>query len=113
MISGGVNVYPTEVENVLREVDGVTDVAVFGIDDETWGQRVCAAYVGSAPADTLTAYARERLSPPKRPKEYHRIEELPRTATGKVRRLDLQTVVEERRRSVSKPITPRSASPTG
>ena len=89
VISGGVNVYPTEVENVLRQVDGVTDVAVYGVDDETWGQRVCAAYVGSARPDALTAYAKQRLSPPKRPKEYHRLEDLPRTATGKLRRLDL------------------------
>ena len=93
VISGGVNVYPTEVENVLREVDGVTDVAVFGADDDSWGQRVCAAFVGTADIDTLTIHARERLAPPKRPKEYHRVDDLPRTATGKVRRLDLPGVV--------------------
>jgi long-chain acyl-CoA synthetase len=102
VISGGVNVYPTEVENVLREVDGVTDVAVFGVDDDSWGQRVCAAFVGTADTHTLTTYARERLAPPKRPKEYHRVDELPRTATGKLRRLDLPAVVR-----------PRPTSPTG
>lgn len=93
VISGGVNVYPTEVENVLGEAPGVTDIAVFGVDDETWGQRVCAAFVGTTDAAALTSYARERLSPAKRPKEYQRLDELPRTPTGKVRRLDLPDLV--------------------
>lgn len=96
VISGGVNVYPTEVELVLGEAPGVTDVAVFGVDDETWGQRVCAAFVGTADPVDLTTYARERLSPAKRPKEYHQLDLLPRTATGKVRRLDLPGQVEGR-----------------
>jgi long-chain acyl-CoA synthetase len=89
VISGGVNVYPAEVENVLGTAPGVDDVAVFGVDDDRWGQRVCAAYVGSAEPDDLTAFARERLAPAKRPKEYRRLDALPRTPTGKVRRLDL------------------------
>jgi long-chain acyl-CoA synthetase len=86
IISGGVNVYPLEVENALREVPGVDDVAVFGVPDETWGQRVCAAVVGSATADVLAAHARQVLAPAKRPKDYLTLDELPMTATGKVRR---------------------------
>jgi long-chain acyl-CoA synthetase len=89
IITGGVNVYPAEVESVLAEVPGVEDVAVFGRPDESWGQRVCAAYVGDVPEVTLRERATERLSPPKRPKEYVRLAELPRTATGKVRRHEL------------------------
>ena len=89
IISGGVNVYPAEVERVLGEVPGVDDVAVFGAEDEQWGQRVCAAVVGSADDASLHAHAQEHLSPAKRPKEYHRLDALPRTPTGKVRRLDL------------------------
>ena len=89
IISGGVNVYPAEVERVLGEVEGVDDIAVFGAEDEGWGQRVCAAVVGSVDDDRLAAYAREHLAPAKRPKEYHHLGELPRTPTGKVRRLDL------------------------
>jgi long-chain acyl-CoA synthetase len=91
VISGGVNVYPAEVEAVLREAPGVDDVAVYGADDERWGQRVCAAYVGSAEPDSLRAFARERLAPAKRPKDYRRMPDLPRTSTGKVRRLELST----------------------
>ena len=86
IITGGVNVYPLEVENALREHPGVQDVAVYAVPDADWGQRVCAAVVGTATAEELAAYARERLSPPKRPKTWRFLDDLPRTLTGKVRR---------------------------
>ncbi|MDN4173109.1 AMP-binding protein [Nocardioides sp. SOB77] len=86
VISGGVNVYPLEVEQALREHPGVEDVAVYGVPDEQWGQRVCAAVVGAASEADLAAYVRERLAPPKRPKTWWFLEELPRTLTGKVLR---------------------------
>lgn len=89
VISGGVNVYPAEVENALAEHPGVTDVAVYGVPDEAWGQRVCAAYVGTATAEELDAWARERLAPPKRPKQYALVAEIPRTLTGKILRRQL------------------------
>lgn len=89
VISGGVNVYPVEVEHVLAEHPQVSDVAVFGVDDVRWGQRVCAAVVGDASADALRAFAAERLAPAKRPKDYFAVESLPHTATGKVKRLQL------------------------
>ncbi|WP_246160755.1 class I adenylate-forming enzyme family protein [Nocardioides humilatus] len=89
IISGGVNVYPTEVEQILGECPGVTDIAIYGADDPAWGQRVCAAVVGEATEETLTAYAREHLAPPKRPKTYVFRDALPRTLTGKVRRGEL------------------------
>lgn len=91
VISGGVNVYPAEVENALAEHPGVTDVAVYGVPDETWGQRVCAAYVGTATAAELDAWARQRLAPPKRPKQFTALEEIPRTLTGKILRRSLTT----------------------
>ncbi len=86
VISGGVNVYPLEVEQVLGEHPGVDDVAVHGVDDPEWGQRVCATVVGAASEAELVAWARERLAPPKRPKTWTFVDELPRTLTGKVRR---------------------------
>ena len=86
VITGGVNVYPLEVEQVLGEHPGVVEIAVFGVDDPQWGQRVTAAVVGPATDDELAAYARERLAPPKRPKTWVHLDELPRTLTGKVRR---------------------------
>lgn len=89
IISGGVNIYPAEVEAALGDAEGLQDIAVFGRPDDTWGQRVCAAYVGAVEVDALKALATERLAPPKRPKEYERLAALPRTATGKVRRTEL------------------------
>ena len=93
IISGGVNVYPAEVEAVLAAHPGVVESAVFGVPDEEWGQRVVAAYVGAADPAELGRWARERLGPAKRPKSLHPVEALPRTSTGKVRRLDLPAVL--------------------
>ncbi|HEX4191251.1 MAG TPA: AMP-binding protein [Marmoricola sp.] len=89
VITGGVNVYPAEVENALAEHPGVSDIAVYGVPDERWGQRVCAAYVGTATPADLDAWARERLSPPKRPKQYVALDAIPRTLTGKILRRSL------------------------
>lgn len=86
VITGGVNVYPAEVENVLAEHPRVHDIAVYGVPDERWGQKVVAVVVGDASAAELDAWARERLAPPKRPKDYRFAEDLPRTLTGKIRR---------------------------
>jgi acyl-CoA synthetase (AMP-forming)/AMP-acid ligase II len=89
VISGGVNVYPAEVEAVLDAHPDVVESVVFGVPDDEWGQRVVAAYVGAADPVELGQWARERLAAAKRPKALHRLGELPRTSTGKVRRLDL------------------------
>ncbi|MEX5720752.1 class I adenylate-forming enzyme family protein [Geodermatophilus maliterrae] len=89
VISGGVNVYPAEVEAVLDAHPDVVESAVVGVPDDEWGQRVVAAYVGTADPAALAGWARERLSAAKRPKSLHPVAELPRTSTGKVRRLDL------------------------
>jgi len=86
VISGGVNVYPAEVEAALADIPGVEEVAVFGAPDEQWGQRVCAAVVGEARAEDVLTAARARLAAYKCPKDVYRVAELPRTSTGKVRR---------------------------
>jgi acyl-CoA synthetase (AMP-forming)/AMP-acid ligase II len=93
VISGGVNVYPAEVEAVLDAHPDVIESAVFGVPDDEWGQRVVAAYVGTVDPVALGAWARDRLAAAKRPKSLHPIGELPRTTTGKVRRLDLPEVL--------------------
>lgn len=92
IITGGVNVYPAEVEGVLVGAPGVEQVAVFGRDDEQWGQRVCAAVVGDVDPVGLEAWARSHLAGHKRPKEYHLVDGLPMTATGKLRRRDLASL---------------------
>ncbi|TFV53422.1 AMP-binding protein [Blastococcus sp. TF02A_35] len=93
VISGGVNVYPAEVEAVLDAHPGVVESAVFGVPDPDWGQRVVAAYVGDADGADLADWARARLAPAKRPKSVHAVGDLPRTSTGKVRRLDLPALL--------------------
>ena len=93
VITGGVNVYPAEVEAVLCAAPGVVEAAVFGLADDTWGQRVCAAVVGPVAEAVLRAHAASRLAPYKRPKSYFLVDHLPRTATGKLRRRDLPSVL--------------------
>lgn len=87
IISGGMNVYPAEIEAEIMAFDGVSDVAVFGINDWQWGQRVCAAVVGDVDIDALSQSLRTTLAGYKRPKEIFTLAELPRTASGKVQRL--------------------------
>lgn len=88
IISGGVNVYPQEVEAVLAEHPAVLECAVYGRKHEEWGQEVCALVVTQPgesfdPAE-LRAWARERLASFKVPRHVEVVDELPRTATGKV-----------------------------
>jgi acyl-CoA synthetase (AMP-forming)/AMP-acid ligase II len=89
IISGGVNVYPLEIESVLLAHPGVREAAVFPVDDERWGQMVVAAVVADVDRDTLDAHAREHLAPYKRPKRVVVVEAIPVSATGKVRRSTL------------------------
>ena len=89
IISGGVNVYPLEVEQALTGLAGVEELAVFGAPDPRWGHRVCAAFVGPADPARIMERATERLAPYKRPKDIYRVDQLPRTGTGKVRRTEV------------------------
>jgi len=87
IITGGMNVYPAEIEAHIFGYDGVTDVAVFGLHDDQWGQRVCAAVVGDIDMSALGEWLRNDLAGYKRPKSYYSMDALPRTASGKVQRL--------------------------
>ena len=88
IVSGGVNVYPAEVEAVLSAVPGVLQLAVFGVPDEQWGQKVCVAYVTDRDGaeGAMRAAASGHLAPYKRPKAYFTTTELPHTSTGKLLR---------------------------
>lgn len=90
IITGGVNVYPAEVEAVLGACPGVREVAVFGTPDPRWGQAVCAAFLGEADADDVARFAAAHLAGHKRPKHIERRDDFPRTASGKVKRLELR-----------------------
>ncbi|HVF32087.1 MAG TPA: class I adenylate-forming enzyme family protein [Acidimicrobiales bacterium] len=94
IITGGVNVYPLEVERVLLDHPGVADAAVFPVDDERWGQMVCAAVVPTpddlgAREDELRDHVAARLAPYKHPKRWLLVDSLPHTPTGKLRRMEL------------------------
>jgi malonyl-CoA/methylmalonyl-CoA synthetase len=91
IITGGFNVYPRDVEEVLRDHPKVADVAVVGVPDTEWGERVVACVVAADTADAgeLMAWSAERLAPYKRPREVRFVDELPRNALGKVVRAAL------------------------
>lgn len=88
IITGGENVHPTEIEDVLQNHPELSEVAVVGVPDETWGERVKACIVPvdeASPDDTeITSFVGDRLADYKRPREIEFYEELPRNPTGKV-----------------------------
>ncbi|OZI11627.1 long-chain fatty acid--CoA ligase [Bacillaceae bacterium SAS-127] len=100
IISGGENIYPREVEDVLFEHVSVLDAAVIGEPDETWGEKVIAFIVKKD--ESVTAQELEQLcktSPKladyKRPRTYLFVEELPRNASGKIQKFILRQQLEE------------------
>ena len=86
ILTGGVNVFPGEVEAVLKAHPAVAEAAVIGVPDPTWGERVEAHVVTRAPVDVsaLDAWCAERLARFKRPKAIHLRDALPMSPTGKV-----------------------------
>lgn len=90
VISGGSNIYPREVEEVLLEHPGVVEAGVVGAPDEEWGEVVVAFIVGSASADELDAHLLDRIARFKRPKRYEFIDELPKNSYGKVLKRELR-----------------------
>lgn len=95
IISGGFNVYPSEVESAIMELDAVRECAVFGTPDEKWGEVVVAAvelHVGSVSStEDIMKFARERLGGVKAPKRVFVLDELPRSPAGKVLKSALAT----------------------
>ena len=87
IISGGENIYPLEIEHWLQSHEAIDEVAVQGIPDEKWGEKV-VAYVslkeGELTEDDLEQYCAEKLSRYKIPKTFHIIDELPKTHVGKI-----------------------------
>jgi fatty-acyl-CoA synthase len=90
VISGGSNIYPREVEEILLEHPGVDEAGVVGTPDEEWGEVVVAFIVGSASPAELDAHLLERIARFKRPKRYEYIDELPKNSYGKVLKRDLR-----------------------
>lgn len=95
VISGGENIYPREVEDVLHEHEAVLDVAVLGVPDEKWGERVMAVIVSKDPnltAEELEEFCKNHdgLAAYKRPRSYTFVNALPRNASGKIQKFLLR-----------------------
>ena len=97
IISGGLNIYPPEVERVLVEHPSIAACAVIGCPDQEWGERVTAVVVlnqdEAVSGSDLIAFCRERLAPYKSPKSVIFRKELPRNALGKVQKAELRATV--------------------
>jgi fatty-acyl-CoA synthase len=90
VISGGSNIYPREVEEVLIEHPDVAEACVVGVPDPDWGEIVVAFIVGTASAAQLDAHLLERIARFKRPKRYEYLDELPKNSYGKVLKRELR-----------------------
>ena len=99
IVSGGENIYPAEVEAVLRQHPAVAEVVVLGLPDPEWGQRAAAVISTragqSVSAEAISAFAREQLAGYKVPRRIAFVEALPRTASGKVRRREARRVFDD------------------
>ncbi len=99
IISGGYNIYPREVEDVIAEVPGVAEVAVVGVSDTDWGQRVVALVTArpGIPVDpeSVLAHCRQRMASYKKPKEVRVVAQLPLNSTGKIAKKVLRQQLDE------------------
>ncbi len=98
-ISGGENVYPAEVERVLKQCEGVEDAAVIGIPDDRWGEVGCAFVLlkeGMRVSNkSLVMYCRDRLAKYKVPAKFVFCKDLPRTPLGKIRKFLLKPPIKD------------------
>jgi acyl-CoA synthetase (AMP-forming)/AMP-acid ligase II len=94
IISGGMNIYPAEIEAALEEHPDIYEVAVFGVPSEEWGEGVHAVVVAregsSLSADAVMSFAREHLAGYKVPRTVSFMDELPRTGSGKILKRQLR-----------------------
>ncbi|GAB5491013.1 MAG: o-succinylbenzoate--CoA ligase [Phototrophicaceae bacterium] len=99
IITGGENVYPAEVEAILRKNPAIKEVAVVGITDPEWGQQVATAIVlnpeQSTSADEIENYVREQLAGYKIPRIIKFVKQLPLTGSGKIQRSAVQALFDE------------------
>ncbi len=98
IITGGYNVYPREVEEVVAQVPGVGEVAVLGVADPDWGQQVVAVYTvrdgQDVPPETVIEHCRSQMASYKKPKAAHRVTAFPLNSTGKIAKRVLRDRLE-------------------
>jgi acyl-CoA synthetase (AMP-forming)/AMP-acid ligase II len=102
-VSGGINVYPREVEAVLEDHPAVAECVAFGVPDAKWGEALVAYVVvrngATITADALIAACTAELARFKRPREVHFVDAIPKTATGKIQKQLLREAYLARRAS--------------
>ncbi|MDG5787434.1 AMP-binding protein [Evansella sp. AB-P1] len=104
LLSGGENVYPLEVENVIAAFPQIQEVAVIGLPDEKWGERVVGAVVMGEIVEkeevelAIQKHCREKLAPYKIPKEIYFFDHLPKTDVGKVHKKAIIDSIQQRKR---------------
>ncbi|MDA8108390.1 MAG: long-chain fatty acid--CoA ligase [Betaproteobacteria bacterium] len=101
IISGGENIYPAELENVLADCAAIAEAAVIGVEDPKWGEAACACVVRKPGAEldeqAVRALFDDRLARYKHPRRVVFLESLPKNALGKVQKFDLRKLLETRR----------------
>ena len=95
IISGGSNIYPREVEEVLLRHPGVAEAAIVGKPHPDWGEEVVAFYVGTAPQEELDRFCLDNIARFKRPKIYRQVAALPKNNYGKVLKTELRNMLTE------------------
>src|SRR5262249_25628684 len=96
IISGGSNIYPREVEEVLLRHPGVREASVIGRADPEWGEVVVAYVVGAAGARELDALCIDAIARFKRPKDYVFVDALPKNNYGKILKTELRALDAKR-----------------
>ncbi|WLR53032.1 AMP-binding protein [Bacillus tianshenii] len=98
IISGGLNVYPEQVEVVIKRMQAIDEVVVIGLDDAYWGEKVVACYTAKFPqnVESMKAHCREHLATYQCPKEFIEVEQFPYTSSGKIARGELKNRLSAR-----------------
>lgn len=95
ILYGGINIYPQEIEQVLKRFEGVEDAAVVGVPDVYWGEKAAACIKGNVSLSSLKSYCAQQLTPYKVPRIWRTVDDLPYTTGGKVSRREVRKWLEE------------------
>jgi len=95
IISGGFNVYPRELEELIANVDGVEEVAVIGLEDDDLGEKITAVVVGNVNKERIIEHCTANLASFKKPRAFYFVDKLPRNALGKVQKHVLKKQISQ------------------
>ncbi|MBE7123175.1 acyl-CoA synthetase, partial [Bacillus cereus] len=93
ILFGGINIYPEEIESLLYTHPAVEEIVVVGVKDSYWGEKPVAIVKGSATKQQLKSFCLQRLASFKIPKEWHFVDEIPYTNSGKIARIEAKNII--------------------